>query len=291
MRKVWIGFGLLVVLGGVAFVAVSWWAAVRHSAPVPFPVGPPPADFPVPLESVTFETDDGLRLKGWYGAQQPSAGVVILLHSYRAGRWLMLTRAQWYAERGFSVLLYDARATGESEGDRISLGWHETRDLLAAINFVRQRGETRIIGHGISQGGATLLLAADRLGDEVQAIIVESTYDTLINAGDRRFRYRVGLPGAVAGFVYRPFMAWRLGLRVADVRPIDGIARLTQPVLVMAGSADRHTWESDTRRLYAAARGPARLWIAEGAAHEDLLTYDPEAFLTALDQFLQRYVM
>ena len=43
----------------------------------------------------------------------------------------MTSRAEWYLARGWSTLLVDLRATGESEGAHVSMGWHEATDLRA----------------------------------------------------------------------------------------------------------------------------------------------------------------
>lgn len=277
---------IIPALAAIAGLLISWYAAVAHTAPVRFSAGPVPSDFPVPLVATSFQTDDGLTLHGWYGHTPAEQGTVVLLHRYRAGRDFMRSRARWYAQRGFSVLLYDARATGESEGNRISVGWHEKKDLLAALQWVRQQGAERILCHGVSQGGATILLAADQLGDDIVGVIAESTYDTLINAGDRRFRMRTGLPGWLVGAAYRFFMEQRLGFDLRAASPVHTIPHLVPPVFILSGSDDAHTWEQDTRRLHAAATSPATLWIVPGARHEDLLAYDETAYGERLADFL-----
>ena len=61
----------------------------------------------------------------------------------------------------------------------------------------------------------------------------------------------------------------RLGISVRDLRPIDHIAAVRAPELVIGGSDDRHTTEADTRLLYAAAREPKQLWMIPRTAHVD----------------------
>lgn len=288
--KTFILIGLVLVgMGGVAFVSGSWWIAHLHTAPVPFPSGPPPMAWRDRAEAVVLQTEDGLRLHGTYVPLPDAHGTAILLHRYQAGRDFMWSRADWYLRQGFSVLLYDARATGESEGHRISLGYHETKDLQAALAWVRGRDPSPLVLHGVSQGGATIVLAADMLGEDVAAVIIESTYDTLINAGDRRFRLRLGVPGWLAGFVYRLAMERLLGINLADAAPIAMVDQLNAPLLVLAGTADVHTWAEDTDRLFAAAREPKVLGWFEGAAHVDLHAFDPDHFEALLSAFIQRY--
>lgn len=280
------GLGLL---GGVILLVVSWRTAMDHSAPAPASVGPPPDDAPLSLTPVEFRTRDGLTLRGWHGRADDERGTAVLLHSYRANRTQMMSRARWYAQQGFSVFLYDARATGESEGDRISIGYYETNDLTAALHWLRERGAKRFVCHGVSQGGATILLAAARL-DDVAAAVCESTYDTALNAIDRRFRNRVGLPGWLAGIFYRPFLEMLSGIDARDINPIDHIGELPCPVFILSGENDRHTWREDTARLYEAAREPKALWLVPNTAHTDLYATNPEAFEQRLGQFIDEHL-
>jgi fermentation-respiration switch protein FrsA (DUF1100 family) len=274
--------GWLTLLGGLLFLLVSWRTARDHAAPVRFAA---PA-LPPGYEAVSFRTSDGLTLHGWFAEVPDAQATAILLHRYQAGREFMRSRADWYRQQGYSVLLYDARATGESEGMRISLGYHEVHDLLAALTWVRRQGATRMVLHGVSQGGATILMAAERLGDEVIGVVAESTYDTLAHAGDRRFRNKVKLPGWLAGFFYRPLVELQMDLRVRDVQPIAHIAALPCPVFILSGAEDRHTWATDTERLFAAARPPKQLWLVPGAAHVDLYAFEPAEFEKRLSAFL-----
>jgi fermentation-respiration switch protein FrsA (DUF1100 family) len=165
----------------------------------------------------------------------------------------------------------------------VSFGWYETRDLLGAIDWLRARGFSEIGLLGVSQGGATIALAAPELHG-VRWAVIESVYPDLPNAVDRRFRRTVGLPGWLAGALMVPLAEWRLGVRAREVAPTRTIARLTCPVFVLAGSADEHTRPDDAREIFDRAREPKQWWLVPGAAHVDLYGYakaDYEAKLLA----------
>ena len=82
-----------------------------------------------------------------------------MMHGVRANRMSMVERARILHASGFSVLLFDFQAHGESPGKRITFGYLEALDAEAAVAFVRQRlpGE-RIGAVGTSLGGAAALL-------------------------------------------------------------------------------------------------------------------------------------
>ena len=159
MRKVFI----LVVGGAVSFVGASFLFAWIFTHPPKRPVAHVPSDFAHPLNTVHFNTADSLQLEGWFLSAADSAPGIIMLHGYSGNRRGVLKRAGMFYEAGFSVLLYDARGCGESEGDYTSIGLHEVEDLLAAIKWMAEQGIRDISLLGVSQGGATIALAAGRL--------------------------------------------------------------------------------------------------------------------------------
>ena len=61
-------------------------------------------------------------------------------------------------------------------------------------------------------------------------------------------------------------------------------------MLIVAGSADRHTTRAETERLFAAAAAPKALWIVEGAAHVDLHAYAPAEYERRIGDFLGAYL-
>lgn len=275
---------LLLALAGLSFAAVSFAAAWWRAGSLHQPVDPPPEGFPA--EDVAFSTADGVTLRGWWAPGADARAAIILLHGRGDTRRSMLPRARFLREAGFSCLLYDARAHGESGGSITGLGALEVADLAAAVDFVRQNGVEWIGCLGFSQGAATILLAAPER-PEIRAAVVEASYPTLRIEIDHGFRRRVGMPGWLAGALFVPFTQWRTGVDIDTIRPIDGIARMTCPVLVVGGTADRAAYEADTRALYDAAQGPKDLWIIEGAEHEDLHRYAGTQYEVRIRRFFE----
>jgi fermentation-respiration switch protein FrsA (DUF1100 family) len=197
----------------------------------------------------------------------------------------MLARARFFHDRGYAVLLYDARGHGESGGELVSFGWFETSDLLGALDWLRGRGFTEFGCLGVSQGGATTALAATELRD-VRWVVLESVFPDLANAVDRRFRRTIGLPGWLAGSVMVPIAEWRLGQRAAAISPRDAVGKLTCPILIMSGDRDEHTRPEDAREVFDHAREPKSFWLVPGAAHVDLYGFAKQDYERKLGEFL-----
>jgi uncharacterized protein len=109
-------------------------------------------------EDVSFETSDGLTLRGWYVPSRNGAAVIAF-----PGRKGPQRHARMLIRHGYGVLLFDRRGEGASEGDPNSFGWGGARDVDAAVAFLRGRADVRdgrIGGIGLSVGGEMMLESA-----------------------------------------------------------------------------------------------------------------------------------
>ena len=279
------------IIGAAVIFYIMGSAIAAHFFTMPYhrSIGPPPADFPYPMQNISFQTEDGLTLRGWYSPAADNAAAIILLHGYRSTRRQTLSRAKLFRKHGYGVLLYDARACGESEGERVSVGYYETRDLLAAIRFLRQQGVKEIACLGISQGGATILLAAEKL-QGIRCVITESAYSTILTATDNRFRHYTKIPASAGAALMIPFAEYLLGADAGEISPLKSITRLPCPVLIISGTADTRTRVKDTMQLYRAAPHPKALWLVPGADHEDLYAAQPGTYREKVLTFLKTWM-
>jgi len=132
-----------------------------------------PARFGANYESISFVTRDGLNLSGWYIAPKNGA-VIILLHSYYGDRRQTLPVAEMLFKHGYGVLMYDQRASGESEGSYRSLGWRDIPDLGEAASWLSARQTDIKIGAFGCSIGAEIALAGALNVPSVQAIALDA---------------------------------------------------------------------------------------------------------------------
>jgi fermentation-respiration switch protein FrsA (DUF1100 family) len=225
-----------------------------------------PADLGFDYESVALTTTDGLTLFGWYIPSQNGAAV-ILLHGYGANRAEMVKRAGILAEHGYGALLYDQRASGESEGEFRSFGWTDAADVPAALEFLDGRDDIdpeRVGVLGFSQGGQIALRAA--ASDHVRAVVAEepgfSTLQDLprlTGLGERWivFNYRLGFIG----------LEWYTGVHDPS-GVVEGLADIApRPVLWIATGARDEPGYWLVRHFYDEASEPKEWWHVAEAGH------------------------
>jgi fermentation-respiration switch protein FrsA (DUF1100 family) len=204
----------------------------------------------------------------------------------------MVERARFLRHAGYTVLLVDLQAHGESAGQWITFGARESEDARAALAALRRLAPGEKLGAlGVSLGGASLLLGQGApAGNSADAVVLEAVYPTIEEAVADRLRVRLGPIGPSLAPLLTLQLRPRLGVGVEELRPITRIGALTVPVLLIAGAADRHTTLPGSRRLFAAARAPKALWVVEGAAHEDLHAYAGADYERRLLDFFGRHL-
>lgn len=252
---------------GVAFVAWSAYFTWELTRATHRPVGAVPADFPYPVEAVRFAAEDGLSIAGWFVPCPEATRVAVLLHGARRNRLENVARARLLRQQGYAVLLYDARGCGESAGDVLTFGFHETKDLLGALDYLRGRGFRQFGLVGFSQGGITIVNAADRLRD-LCWVVLECTPADMRQIFDNDMRNAYGGVGRFAGILIRPMVLWHLGISGRSYIPqIDNVANLHCPVYFIASDADKRVLPDEARALFARANEPKWLWMIPGVPH------------------------
>ncbi len=275
-----------VLLGAVGLTIATIAIGLFLSAPARAVIGPAPPD--LDAENVAFPSLSGATLHGWFLTGRPGCGTVVLMHGVRSDRRSMTERARLLNGWGFAVLWFDFQAHGESTGSHITFGHLEALDAEAAVAFARVRLPHERIGViGASMGGAATLLGPRPL--LVEALVLESVYPDIRTAVANRIRAVLG----PAGFVADPLADFFdlvlppvLGLRPADLRPIDHIADATAPILMASGRYDTRTTFEDSIALFAHAQPPKDLWMVPGAGHVDLEAFAPDEYIRRVLPFL-----
>jgi uncharacterized protein len=282
MKWIWLFASITVVL--VMGVLASWLVGSALVAPVPRTVGPPPSD--LPITSTTLSSESGSNLATWYIPQQDSTATIILAHSLRGDRRTMLGRARLFYSAGYSIVMSDFQAHGESPGEHLTFGFIEKLDVKATIQFVKQNHPSHRIGVvGCSLGGAAALLGSPL---QIDALVLESVYPAVDEATNDRIKIFLGpLCHLVSPLLLQQFPL-RLGINVNDLRPIDHIADAGCPVLIAVGERDRRTTIEESRQLFDAAQEPKELVIFPGADHVDLLNNNRDLYEERILSFLHR---
>lgn len=250
-----------------------------------------PWEVQVACEPVSFTTADGVTLRGWWLAREGATNTIIGCTGHRGAKSDLLGIGSGLWRAGNNVLLFDFRGCGESDPAPLSVGFHELRDLRAALDLVRARvpgSPIGLIGYSMGAAVAILVAAAD---PGVGAVVADSSYAAIgdvIAAAYRRRRVPVA-PLLAASDRYN---GWRYGYRFGALRPIDAVARLApRPFLIIHGEDDTLTPVEHARRLFASAGERKELWITPDTAHCGAYFADRQGYVARVADFFARGLM
>jgi dipeptidyl aminopeptidase/acylaminoacyl peptidase len=254
LRGVVLRWGILLP----ALVAIFWLTGCMERL-FYYPAG---GATPVPhglagAESVWFDSADGTRLYGWFipaadGTDPAAAATIIHAHG-NAGEFLPAA--------GFNLFIFDYRGYGQSEGSArkrrdLIADTHAALDAMLARDDVN-RGRIGLFGHSLG-GSIGLNVMADR--PETRCAVITAAFTS----------WREMAASAVGGGRPGPIARVLAALFIKDsCRPIDAIARIERPILILHGDADRTVPVEHGRRL-AAACSSAELIELPGGDHNDL---------------------
>jgi fermentation-respiration switch protein FrsA (DUF1100 family) len=263
----------------VLFVFISvltfFWFAQRSLMYLPSGDVATPDEAGVPsADVVRIRTDDGLQLGGWFVGASPGAsrGAVIVFNGNAGNRTYRGTLAARLVEAGFSVLLFDYRGYGDSEGAPSETGL--LSDARAALAYVRSRADvesSRVAYFGESLGsGVAVALAAEQ---PPAALVLRSPFTSAVDVGRHHYPW---LP-----------VGWLL---VDQFDSIGRMARLSCPTLFIAGDRDRVVPFGQTRSLFDAAREPKEILVLRNADHNDESLAEGPEMIARTVRFLTRYL-
>ncbi len=273
-RSIALTVALLVGMAGFV-VGIRWmeWFTTFH--PVRMDVNHLPAP-PSGATDAWFTTADAYRLHGWYfeSSQQPSAATVVFFHGNSGNisdvGWL----GQWFAERGFNVLLVDYRGYGASAGEpNYEAGLYADGDAAVAF-VVNEKGERpqRVVLYGTSLGTTVVADIASR--GKVGALIIESGLSSASSLAVHRFWW---LPRALHFIGKNDFESARK------------LGKVKAPVLIVHGDPDPVIPTSEARLLFEAANEPKRLLIFPGAGH-NVFGSVRDPYLNQVAEFIRQSV-
>jgi uncharacterized protein len=252
-----------------------------------------PADYELPFEDVTVTSTDGLKLVGWFVPSQNGA-VIMMQHGYKSDREEMLNEAEMMHRHGYGILLTTVRAHDHSQGEMITFGMDEVKDMDAWYQYLLRRddidpGRIGILGN--SYGGMLAIQYAS-VNEEIKAVVADCAFSSLNDTVSTSVTYFTDLPA----FPFAPLIVFwaekETGFKTEDIDATKWIAQISpRPVFLMQGGADVVISVDSGQRLYDAAGEPKELWFEPDLGHVDFASDMPEEYERRVVQFFDMYLL
>jgi pimeloyl-ACP methyl ester carboxylesterase len=284
-----VGIGLVAFLAVALFVMVdrNLYSLITETAPAPSEVSIPP-DLPFEVEEVTFAGGDDLTMAGWKVPSQNGA-TIILLHGYGGNRTSMLWHAKQLIHADYGVLMYDERASGESEGTRRSYGWEDPPDAQGAARYIKtEAGRQERIGIAGCSIGAQIALQSAAYYPELEAVWADGA--SSVQARDLPAPDRPIMALMIFGN-YTLDWAYELKLNMEAPAPmIEIIGNIApRPIMLVGGGQPHPLMGSEGETMiprYAHYAGSnAQTWVIPEAVHCDGPAHRPDEYAERMVEF------
>ncbi len=279
----------------IAYFAVSFRVAETVTQVERVPLDPPASSIAATHDDVTFNSRDGIVLKGWWFAVPRADRAAVIVHGRGRNRvnsdFMPAAIARLLLAHGYSVLLFDLRGHGESGGTRYTLGIEEPRDILAAIDLAAnkadiERARVAVIGESLGGGSVLMTVQAD---PTIGPVVTDSAFadgNTVVSESATKYTNLPSwfTPGIV--LMARLF----LGLDISKVTPSKVVAAHPErPFLFIQCTADTTVPLHHGFDLKAASANPgSELWIVPGCEHVMAFATHPDEWAQHVLTFLDR---
>lgn len=253
-----------------AYMLIIAFVYVRQGKMLYYPlreIGQTPKDIGLDYEDLQLRTKDGLLISAWYVPADFERAVLLFCHGNAGNISHRLDSIRIFHDLGLSVLIFDYRGYGKSEGSPDEEGTY--RDAEAGYDYLtNQRGVSpeKIVLFGRSLGSA--VAAETALRRTAGALIVESGFTSVPDLGRH----------------YYPFLPVRLISRY-HYTTIEKIVRIAAPKLLIHSPDDEIIPFSHGEALFAKAGDPKKFLAIRGG-HNDGFLISGEAYVDGIRSFL-----
>ncbi len=236
-----------------------------------------PEAYGLEYDDVTFRTEDGLNLNGWFISGKkttPDDGLHTLLwfHGNAGNINRRLDNLKMLHDRvPVNVFIIDYRQYGKSEGKVSEKGTY--LDAKAALEYLHSRKDLnneKIIFYGRSLGSAVAVDLA--LKEKCCALILETPFTSIKEMGKELY----------------PFLYIGLNFLRTKYDSLSKMKEINVPILIMHGDKDELVLIDHSKELFEEANQSKEFYPIPGAMHNDTHIVGGEEYFDVIRDFVNK---
>ena len=216
--------------------------------------------------------------------------VVLYLHGNSSSRLEGLNNIEILLKNNINLFVIDFPGCGLSEGEYISLGYHEKDDVKVIVDFIENLpGVSKIGLWGRSMGAATTLLYAYK-DPRISAICVDSPFENFKLLAEELVVKQIKLPKFIidgALKIVQGTVKKKNGLDIYKLKPIENVANTFQPALFIHAINDELIDVQHSINLFNNYGGPKSLKCCDKGGHN---TKRPKIIKKEIGDFFYKYL-
>ena len=166
---------------------------------------------------------------------------VIYLHANASSRIEGLHVRRFLLKRNINLCVFDFQGSGMSEGEYISLGYHEKHQVKNIVDFVEKYPGVGKIGlWGRSMGAATSLIYTS-MDKRIKATVADSPFSDFRRLAKEIVLNQIKVPGFLvegALSIIGKSIKNRNGMDINEIKPIEAVKKCDVPVIFIHARDD-----------------------------------------------------
>lgn len=205
----------------------------------------------------------------WEQKTHPSSFCVIYLHGNSSSRFESIQLLKFISKYDISLCSFDFSGCGLSEGDYISLGWHEKDDVeLVVQHLIKEKNIKKICLWGRSMGSSAAILYSSLIKQSlVTCLVFDSPFCSLRLLSEDIAKKNSKAPKCIMRLIWfylKKKILKKNNFNINDISPITHVGNITVPGFFISARSDKIIDPTQMKRLYEAFPMKKTIEFVEG---------------------------
>jgi fermentation-respiration switch protein FrsA (DUF1100 family) len=219
--------------------------------------------------------------------------VIVAMHGWRSAWYMDFGMiADFWHNKGCSILFAEQRAQNNSEGEYMTFGYMERYDCLDWIHWVNERTARKypVYLAGISMGASTVLMTSGLdVPDNVKGVVADCGFTSAYDIWCHVVKKNMKIPCGVFDRMINRSCKTKLRINAKGITAITAMQKTKIPILFIHGTDDTFVPIRMTYENYKACSAPKELLVVPGAIHAQSYDKEKEKYEAAIRDFWEKY--
>lgn len=244
------------------------------------------------FEQVEIISEDNLKLCGFYKNKNCNK-IALIVHGYGGNHIEMADYAKIFEKRGYDILAIDHRCHGKSEGDDLTMGLNESKDLILWIKrMIEINPQYKIVLFGVSMGASTICMAC---GEQLPQNVVLAIEDCGYDSAYKQFLHVFRSKKMKFKLLFNIFYNFTKKTKNFDLRKVNPAFKLKNskiPIMFIHGGDDKFVLTDMVYNLSSQVPDHRKyLYVVPNAGHAASYLENPKKYENEVYKFLSLYYM
>ena len=226
--------------------------------------------------------------------REGNQNVVCMIHGMGGAKETLAPLMEGFLEKGFDVIAYDQRNSGENQKEYNTFGALESRDALAVLDYIAPLyNDGKVALWGESMGALTAIIAAGEDDSSIDCLILDSPVSdggVMIENEMVSIAESQNIPVeylSAAGSFYSKF---KIGVSFKDMDGVRAMKKVSKPVLITNSNDDKLTPPSMAKELFSAvSHDQKEMETVTGYKHATYPYRKNDEYMKTVGGFLDQY--